>query len=127
VDVFADIPFSEETELSFDLAANKIWAGEGAVASGLAIQGLVSIRFGVIGPYFQMEWFNSDTAYVGRGSVNGDLTTYRGGLSLYIPQHTYKISAEIAFQNREKAGETVDGTVIPSNHWVGTLQFQAGF
>ena len=42
-------------------------------------------------------------------------------------QHTYKISAEIAFQNREKAGETVDGQAIPPNHWVGTLQFQATF
>jgi hypothetical protein len=127
VDVFADIPFNENTELSVDVAANKIWAGDGAPTSGLAIQGLVSIRFGVIGPYGQVEWFNSDAAYVGKGNTAGDLTTYRGGLSWYILQHTYKISAEIAFQNREKAGETVDGTAIPKNHWVGTLQFQASF
>jgi hypothetical protein len=127
VDLFADIPFSETTELSVEVAANKIWAGDGAPQSGLAIQGMASIRFGVIGPYAQVEWFNSDAAYVGRGNTAGDLTTYRGGLSWYVLQHTYKISAEIAFQNRERAGETVDGAAIPPNHWVGTLQFQAGF
>jgi len=127
VDLFADIPFSETTELSVEVAANKIWAGDGAPQSGLAIQGMASIRFGVIGPYAQVEWFNSDAAYVGRGNTAGDLTTYRGGLSWYVLQHTYKISAEIAFQHRERAGETVDGAAIPPNHWVGTLQFQAGF
>jgi hypothetical protein len=127
VDFFADIPFSETTELSVEVAANKIWAGDGAPTSGLAIQGMVGIRFGVIEPYGQVEWFNSDAAYVGRGNTAGDLTTYRGGLSWYLLQHTYKISAEIAFQNREKAGETVDGAAIPPNHWVGTLQVQATF
>jgi hypothetical protein len=127
VDFFADIPFSETTELSVEVAANKIWAGDGAPQSGLAIQGMVGIRFGVIEPYGQVEWFNSDAAYVGRGNTAGDLTTYRGGLSWYLLQHTYKISAEIAFQNREKAGETVDGAAIPPNHWVGTLQVQASF
>ena len=126
-DIFADFPFSDDLELSLDVAANKIWAGDGAAVSGLAIQGLVSMRFGVIGPYFQIEWFNSDAAYVGRGNTAGDLTTYRGGFSWYLLQHTYKISAEIAFQQKERAGETVDGTLIPANHWVGTLQFQASF
>jgi hypothetical protein len=128
VDFFADIPFNENTELSVEVAANKIWAGDGAAASGLAIQGMVGIRFGVIEPYGQVEWFNSDAAYVGLGNLTGgDLTTYRGGLSWYLLQHTYKISAEIAFQNREKAGETIDGGKIPPNHWVGTLQVQASF
>ena len=126
-DVFADIPFSESTELSFDLGVTKVWAGENTPQSGLAVQGLLSFRFGIIGPYFQMEWFNSDAQYVGRGNTTGDVTTYRGGLSLYVLQHTYKISAEIAFQDKEKAGETVDGTLVPANHWVGTLQFQAAF
>jgi hypothetical protein len=126
-DVFADIPFSEDLELSVDIAANKIWAGSGAPTSGTAIQGLISLRFGIFGPYFQMEYFNSDAAYVGRGNTAGDVTTYRGGFSLYVYQHIYKISAEVAFQNKEKAGETVDGTLVPANHWVGTLQFQAGF
>ena len=74
-----------------------------------------------------MEWFNSDAQYVGRGNTAGDITTYRGGLSLYVLQHTYKISAEIAFQDKEKAGEVVDTVTIPPNHWVGTLQFQATF
>jgi hypothetical protein len=126
-DVFADIPLSESTELSAEVSAHKIWAGENTPQSGLAIQGMVTVRFGVIGPYGQVEWFNSDAQYVGRGNTAGDLTTYRGGLSWYVLQHTYKISAEIAFQNRERAGETVDGQAIAPNHWVGTLQIQAGF
>ena len=127
VDFFGDIPFSDDLELSIDIAGQKIWAGENTPQSGLSIQGLVSMRFGVIGPFVQVEWFNSDAQYVGRGNLVGDLTTYRGGFSWYITQHTYKISAEIAFQNKEKAGETVDGQLIPANHWVGTLQFQATF
>ena len=126
-DIFADIPFSEDVELSADIAFAKIWAGTNTPQSGFAVQGLLSLRFGVIGPYFQMEYFNSDAQYVGRGNTAGDLTTYRGGLSLYLLQHTYKVSAEIAFQNKEGAGETRDGTLIPPNHWVGTLQFQASF
>jgi hypothetical protein len=126
-DIFADIPFSEDTELSVDIAFAKIWAGDDTPQSGIAIQGLLTMRFGVIGPYFQMEYFDSATQYVGRGNTAGNLTTYRGGLSLYLLQHTYKISAEIAFQEKEKAGETIDGTAIPPNHWVGTLQFQASF
>ena len=126
-DIFADIPFSESTELSVELAFNKIWAGTNTPQSGISIQGLASIRFGIIGPYFQMEWFNSDAQYVGRGNIAGDVTTYRGGLSLYVLQHTYKISAEVAFQDKEQAGNTVDGTLVPANHWVGTLQFQASF
>ena len=126
-DLFADIPFSEDLELSIDVAVAKIWAGDDTPQSGLAIQGLVSMRFGVIGPYAQIEYFDSATTYVGRGNTAGNLTTYRGGFSWYVYQHTYKISAEIAFQNREQAGNTVDGTAIPPNHWVGTLQFQASF
>lgn len=126
-DIFADIPFSEDVELSADIAFAKIWAGTNTPQSGFAVQGLLSLRFGVFGPYFQMEYFNSDAQYVGRGNTAGDLTTYRGGLSLYLLQHTYKISAEVAFQNKEGAGETRDGTLIPPNHWVGTLQFQASF
>jgi hypothetical protein len=127
VDFFGDIPFSDDLELSIDVSGQKIWAGTNTPQSGLSIQGLVSMRFGVFGPYVQIEWFNSDAQYVGKGNTTGDLTTYRGGFSWYITQHTYKISAEIAFQNKEKAGETVDGTLVPANHWVGTLQFQASF
>ena len=127
VDIFADIPFSDDLELSVDVAANKIWAGTNTPQSGLAIQGLVSLRIGVIGPYVQVEWFNSDAQYVGKGNTAGDIKTYRGGLSWYVYQHIYKISAEVAFQDKEQAGNTVDGTLVPANHWVGTLQFQAGF
>ena len=127
VDVFASIPFGDDIELSVDVAGTKIWAGTNTPQSGTSVQGLASIRFGVIGPYVQIEWFNSEAQYVGKGNLVGDLTTYRGGLSWYVYQHTYKISAEIAFQNKEQAGNTVDGTLVPENHWVGTLQFQASF
>ena len=126
-DIFADIPFSDDLELSVDVAFTKIWAGTDTPQSGTAIQGMAAMRFGVIAPYVQIEWWNSDVKYVGRGSTTGDLKTYRGGLSWFILQHTYKISAEIAFQDKEQAGNTVDGTAIAPNHWVGTLQFQAGF
>jgi hypothetical protein len=127
VDFFGDIPFSSDLELSLDVAFAKIWAGINTPQSGYAIQGLVSLRFGVIGPYFQMEYFNSEAQYVGKGNTAGDIKTYRGGISWYIYQHIYKISAEIAFQDKEQAGNTVDGQLVPANHWVGTLQFQAGF
>jgi hypothetical protein len=127
VDVFADIPFSDDLELSIDIAANKIWAGDDTPQSGTAVQGLVSMRFGIIGPYAQIEYFDSAAPYVGKGNTAGNLTTYRGGLSVYVLQHTYKISAEFAYQQKEKAGDTVDGAVVPPNHWVGTLQFQASF
>jgi hypothetical protein len=126
-DFFADIPFSQDLELSLEVLATRIWAGDGAAQSGFGVFGLISMRFGVIGPYAQIEWFNSDAAYVGKGNTTGDITTYRGGFSWYIEKHTYKISAEIAFQSKEKAGETVDGTLVPPNHWVGTLQFQVTF
>ncbi|HET9300346.1 MAG TPA: porin [Candidatus Polarisedimenticolaceae bacterium] len=132
-DLFADIPFSPDLELVVEAEFSKVWAGSNTNSSGTAINGLAALRFGVIAPYFQIEWFNSDVQYVGAGNAGtqaapvGDLTTYRGGLSWFLLQHTYKISAEIAFQNREKGGETVDGASIPKNHWVGTLQFQAGF
>jgi hypothetical protein len=126
-DFFADIPFSQDLELSLEVLATRVWAGDGAAQSGFGVFGLVSMRFGVFGPYAQVEWFNSDAAYLGRGNTTGDITTYRGGFSWYIEKHTYKITAEIAFQNKEKAGETIDGTPIPPNHWVGTLQFQVTF
>ena len=126
-DFFADIPFNPDLELSFEVLATRVWAGDGAPQSGFGVFGVLSLRFRVIGPYVQIEWFNSDAAYVGRGNTTGDLTTYRGGLSWYVHQNVYKITAEIAFQNKERAGETVDGTAIPTNHWVGTLQFQAAF
>ena len=126
-DLFASIPFSSDLELSLEVLATRVWAGDGAPQSGFGIFGLVSMRFGVFGPYAQVEWFNSDAAYVGRGNTTGDLTTYRGGFSWYIEKHVYKITAEIAFQKKEKAGETIDTTLIPPNHWVGTLQFQVSF
>jgi hypothetical protein len=138
-DVFADIPFPGDLELSADLQYNRVFAGVGTPQSGWGLFGMLSLRIGVIGPYVQIERFNSQTNYVGRtvtgvapatvttNNFAGDITTYRGGLSYYIEKHTYKISAEIAFQDKEAAGFTVNGGLVPANHWVGTLQFQAGF
>jgi hypothetical protein len=142
-DAFADIPFSSDVELSLDVLFSKIDNGTNAPTSGWAISGLVSLRFGIFGPYFQYENFQSDSAYVGFTKVGaapavafpaGNLVTYRGGFSLYITQHTYKISAEVAFQDKENAGVVTSvGTpaaaigTVPPNHWVGTLQFQAVF
>ena len=116
--------------------------GDNAPTSGWGASGVVTMRFGVIGPYFQIETFQSDSNYVGFTRVGttttantaGDLTTYRGGVSWYVYQHTYKVSAEIAFQSKENAGVTTSvGTpavaigTIGENQWVGTLQFQVVF
>jgi len=141
-DIFADIPFSSDLELSVEGLFTKVWNGDNAPTSGWGASGVVTMRFGVIGPYFQIETFQSDSNYVGFTRVGttttantaGDLTTYRGGVSWYVYQHTYKVSAEIAFQSKENAGVTTSvgtpavaiGTITP-NHWVGTLQFQAVF
>lgn len=144
-DVFVDIPFSSNVELSVDGQFTKVQNGDGAATTGWGAAGMVSLRFGIFGPYFQIETFQSDSAYVGftrtapGGAVTaftaGDITTYRGGFSLYVYQHIYKITAEIAFQDKENAGvvtanPTPGGAAlgtVPANHWVGTLQFQAGF
>jgi hypothetical protein len=143
-DIFADIPFPGDMELSVDVQGTKVWAGKDTAVSGWGAFGMVSFRFGPIGPYFQIEHFDSESKYVGATRVPpstttttnyaGDLTTYRGGISWYIEKHTYKISAEIAFQDKENADvSTSVGTppvvigTVPKNHWVGTLQFQAGF
>jgi Phosphate-selective porin O and P len=139
-DAFADIPFSPDVELSLEVLFSKIDNGTNAPTSGWGISGMVSLRFGIFGPYFQYENFQSDSAYVGFTKVGaapavaftaGNIATYRGGFSLYILQHTYKISAEIAFQDKENAGVVTSvGTpaaaigTVPANHWVGTLQFQ---
>jgi Phosphate-selective porin O and P len=141
-DAFADIPFSSNVELSLEALFSKVDNGTNSPTSGWGVSGMVSLRFGIFGPYFQIETFQSDAAYVGytrttpTGAVTsnlvGDLTTYRGGFSLYLYQHTYKISAEIAFQDKENAGvvtanPTPGGAplgTVPANQWVGTLQFQ---
>jgi hypothetical protein len=144
-DAFADIPFSENVELSIEAMFSKIDNGTNAPTSGFNVSAMVSLRFGIFGPYFQYETFQSDSQYVGftrttpAGAVTaftaGDISTYRGGFSLYLYQHTYKISAEVAFQDKENAGvvtanPTPGGAplgTVPVNHWVGTIQFQAGF
>jgi hypothetical protein len=143
VDAFADIPFSSDVELSVEALFSKIDNGTNAPTSGWAISGMLSLRFGIFGPYFQYENFQSDSAYVGFTKVGagattaftaGNIATYRGGFSLYLYQHTYKISAEVAFQDKENAGVVTSvGTpavaigTVPENVWVGTLQFQVVF
>src|SRR5262249_32699523 len=98
-DVFVDWPFSSDLELSVEGLFTKVWNGDGAPTTGYGVSAMASLRFGVIGPYFQFETFQSDAAYVGFTRVGttttaftaGDIKTYRGGLSWYVLQHTYKI------------------------------------
>jgi hypothetical protein len=134
-DIFVDIPFAGDIELSVDVLGTKVWAGKDTPQSGFGVFGLASLRFGVIGVYGQIEYFNSDAKYVGTTTIGttktnffaGDNRTYRGGVNWYIEKHTYKISGEIAFQDKEEAGNTVGTGLVPKNHWVGTLQFQVAF
>ncbi len=145
VDFFMDVPFGNDMELSLDVVGQLVKAGDGAPQSGKSVNGIVSFRFGPIAPSFQMEWFDSDSNYVGfttrghdapPGTRRANVTTYRGGLTWYLSKHNYKISAEIAFQDKENAGAwprtlgppaTVTIGTVPTNHWVGTLQFQSYF
>ncbi len=147
-DLFADIPFGNDMEFSLDLLGQLVKAGDAVPQSGFGINALATVRFGPIAPYVGVEYFNSDTAYVGftrttaTGTTSaftaGDITTYRGGLVYYFAKHNYKISAEMAFQSKENAGNVTTATyppsttavtlgTVPPNHWTGTLQFQAYF
>jgi hypothetical protein len=126
-DVFADIPFSSDLELSADVLFAKYFIGDNALQSGNDLYALVHMRFGQFGIYGQIDWFDSETKYVGKGSTAGDITVYRGGINWFVLQHTYKITAEVSFQNKEQAGNTVDGTAVPPNQWTAILQFQATF
>jgi len=147
-DFFADIPFGSDVELSTNLQFTHVIAGDDTgspVQSGIGFFGMLSVRVGIFGPYFQFEYFKPTKEFVtilkdgATGALTtypGNLATYRAGFSLYLSQHTYKISAEVAFQDRERAGETVTfasaspppaSATFPANHWVGTLQFQAAF
>jgi hypothetical protein len=126
-DIFADIPFSSDLELSAEVQFANFWAGTNTVQSGYEVQGLLALRFGIFGIFGQVDYFNSQTQYVGRGNLVGDRTIYGGGLNLYLYQNIYKITAEFTYATREAGGTTVDGTAIPSNFWAGILQFQAAF
>jgi hypothetical protein len=155
-DIFFDFPFSKDVELSVDALFTKVWAGDettpttgnpfNSPANGYGVFAALALRFGVIAPFGQIEWFQSDAAYLGRTvtgtppvtTVNstGDVKTYRFGLNWYLLKNTYKISAEMSFQARQKAGATdasVGGTppfttpVITDNHWLGTLQASVVF
>jgi len=128
-DIFADIPFSSDLELGVEFLFSKYFVGDNTVQSGNEYQGLVGLRFGVFSIFGAIDYFNSETQFVGAGFTTGDFKYYRGGVNYYLQQNTYKITAEIAFQDRENAGlKAANGTtVITDNHWVGTLQFQVGF
>ena len=147
-DFFADIPFGSDVELSTNLQFTHVIAGDDTgspVQSGIGFFGMLAVRFGIFGPYFQFEYFKPTKEFVtilkdattgATTTYGGNLVTYRAGFSLYLAQHAYKITAEIAFQDRERAGETVTfasatpppaSATFPANHWVGTLQFQAAF
>ncbi|MGZ5957312.1 MAG: porin [Myxococcaceae bacterium] len=126
-DAFADVPFGSDLELSAEFQFANYWAGTNTTQSGYEMQGLLAFRFGVFGIFGQIDYFNSQTQYVGRGNLVGDRTIYAGGLNLYLYQNVYKITAEFTYATREAGGTTVDGTAIPPNFWSGILQFQAAF
>jgi hypothetical protein len=126
-DIFADIPFSEDLEFSGEVQFANFWAGTNTVQSGYEVQALLAMRFGVFGVFGQIDYFNSQTQYVGRGNTVGDRTIYAGGLNWYLYQNVYKVTAEFTYATRQDGGTTVDGTAIPSNFWSGILQFQAAF
>jgi hypothetical protein len=126
-DIFADIPFSADLELSADVLFQKYFMGDGAIQSGNDLYGLIHMRFGMFGIYGQFEWFDSEAKYVGRGNAVGDLKNYRFGLNYFVLQHIYKITAEFSIQDKEQAGNTVDAAVIPANQWQFVMQFQATF
>jgi len=140
VDFFADIPFGNDMEFALDSVGQLVKAGDGTPQSGWGVNVMATIRFGPIAPYAGMEYFSSDSNYVGytrvgtttTANIAGDYTSYRGGLAYYFSKHNYKIAAEIAFANRENSGVTTTvGTTaigtVPNTHWVGTLQFQSWF
>jgi len=126
-DAFADVPFGSDLELSAEVQFANFWAGTNTVQSGFEVQGLLAFRFGLFGIFGQIDYFNSQTQYVGRGNLVGDRTIYAGGLNFYLYQNVYKITAEFTYATREAGGTTVDGTAIPPNFWSGILQFQAAF
>jgi len=126
-DLFADIPFGTDLELSADVLFMKYFVGDGAVQSGNDLQALLSLRYGQFGVFGQFEWFDSEAKYVGKGNAIGDLRYYRFGLNYWVLQHIYKVTAEFSIKDAEQAGNTVDGTLIPANQWQFILQFQASF
>jgi Phosphate-selective porin O and P len=142
-DVFLDLPLPGDQELSFEAALLKFEAGsqsayfvpaDGATAAnsfganaGIGAYGHIAYRIGVIAPVFAVEWFNSDNKNV--TSVNpGNLNTYRFGLNWYVEKHVFNVKAEVALQDKERAGENgTDGKPIPGNQWQLTLQAQVAF
>ncbi len=126
-DIFADVPIGQDLELSAEVQFANFWAGTNTTQSGYEVQGLLALRFGIFGIFGQVDYFNSQTQYVGRGNLVGDRTIYGGGLNLYLYQNVYKITAEFTYATREAGGTTVDATAIPPNFWAGILQFQAAF
>jgi hypothetical protein len=126
-DIFADIPFGADLELSADVLFQKYFVGDGAIQSGNDLYALLSLRYGQFGVFGQFEWFDSEAKYVGKGNAVGDLKYYRFGLNYWVLQHIYKITAEFSIKDAEQAGNTVDGVLIPANQWQFILQFQASF
>ncbi len=116
-DVFADIPFSDDLELSVDIAAWRIWAGSDSNLSKKQLDALVSMRFGVIGPFVAFDWAIPDGFVYSGNAAGGWTRAYHGGLSWYVLQNTYKVTAEFIYADRE----------VGNTQWQGFLQFQVGF
>jgi hypothetical protein len=103
-DLFFDLPFGGNQELSFEVAVVKFDLGSqstfyvpptGASAAtsfganaGIGAYGHLAYRFGVISPNVVVEWFNSENRSVTQTNP-GNLVTYRFGLAWFIEKHVY--------------------------------------
>ena len=67
-DAFADIPFGQRTWSSAPSSSSQLLGRDQHVQSGYELQGLLALRLGVFGIFGQVDYFNSQTQYVGAGS-----------------------------------------------------------
>jgi hypothetical protein len=151
-DLFLSLPFGDNEFVLEGGWVRTVYAGNGAPISSASAAGLnlrnnagngfyghIGIRFGPIMPTFALETYNSNLAeanvtsttlsFLGApaGGRVGDLTTYKIGLNIFPEKNTFKITLELALQNKQAADATVSGpppVTIYGNQWTGTAQFQ---
>ena len=156
-DLHLDLAFGDNEFVVEAGWVRTVYSGNGspinaAIAGGLALvnnagngfYGSVGFRFGVIYPYFAMEYYKSNlsddyvqSTYQAFGNAwgaaagrVGTLATYHGGLKFLLAGpngNLFMINLDMAFQGKTNAGVgTVGSEGIPTadNQWSGTLEFQ---